>query len=877
MILHQQYSFPLESSMNSYPLTPPSSSEDSPASGLLSASPNSNSYPEYEHYETMQEQPMLSINSTMVDLSNSKNKPFLRFIEQPTDRFRFRYKSEMAGTHGSLTGYHSDKSRKPTYPTVELKNFPVRAIIRCSIYQIDGIDKSGFYPHAHRLIMKKGKEEHDDPHDLSIGPEDNYRAVFQGMGIIHTAKKNLVSELTRKKIQLKKEQVARTECKMRELSTKELVEIKGLAESESKSINLNIVCLRFDAFIKENGILFPICDPIYSHGINNLKSALTGDLKIVRLDHVVSPASGNKEIFILVERVTKRNIKIRFYELDDEDRVVWQDWGRFNDLDVHHQYAIVFRTPKYRDEDILSPVRVYIELVRPTDGARSEPRDFRYIPNKNNYKTGQKRARYDYSYSYSSSTSNFGSDELPVPISTLQIGQPAQAQPVEFGPLNVPSGLSDEIKKAIDNIDSDEFKRIFVEHGESFMSLDLDAPAAAAHETSRRETIKLEVGSEERRMASFVIEQIRQFIRTKHESSLAVKMLKHYFNEDGKTNALHVAISQRDNDSAKLLLKVMIFYRQFDMLEKTNSDNQTPLHLAVLSFNKVIINSLLLCKARIRTTDGDLNTALHLAIKSNATIDIVEMLLINRECETVGEFIDAENDQGNTALVMAIDQKRLSFIKLLCRKGADINKIHPKNGYTPLRLAIEKGHADIVSYLLSLDSINIYIKDFQNVSPWEAAFDKDIEEGVSRAVRSYMSEHNIDVKVKEEPESDSEDGMEIDEDVEIKTELPQISQDELESMYKEVRELTPQCLDEVSGLLDRSENWKYLAELLEIEHLINSGIIHSDVSMSKAVLRYSIETNQDSIWIIRNFLENLDEFKAVEIIDRMVFESSKRS
>lgn len=31
-------------------------------------------------------------------------------------------------------------------------------------------------PHAHRLIMKKGKEEQDDPHDLVIGPELEYKA-----------------------------------------------------------------------------------------------------------------------------------------------------------------------------------------------------------------------------------------------------------------------------------------------------------------------------------------------------------------------------------------------------------------------------------------------------------------------------------------------------------------------------------------------------------------------------------------------------------------------------------------------------------------------------------------------------------------------------
>ena len=37
------------------------------------------------------------------------------------------------------------------------------------------------------------------------------------------------------------------------------------------------------------------------------------------------------------------NIKVKFYELDDEDNIVWEDYGKFSDLDVHHQYAIVFK------------------------------------------------------------------------------------------------------------------------------------------------------------------------------------------------------------------------------------------------------------------------------------------------------------------------------------------------------------------------------------------------------------------------------------------------------------------------------------------------------------------------------------------------------
>ncbi|KAJ8914585.1 hypothetical protein NQ315_017290, partial [Exocentrus adspersus] len=275
-------------------LTPPSSNEDFPESPTyMVADSNSTSFriPGYGNGEqsatfNIIPQAQVIVDSEMV--LDEHNSPCLKFIEEPIDRFRFRYKSEMAGTHGSLTGMRSDKSRKQTYPTVELKNYlaPAPAIIRCSIYQHKA-ENQDFKPHAHRLIMKRGKEEQDDPHDLEVGPEDGWRAT---------------------------------------------------------------------------------------------------------------PAKGNKEIFILVERVTKKNIRIRFFELDEKGNEVWTADGRFNDLDVHHQYAIVFKTPVYKDENISHPVKVFMELVRPSDNARSEAREFTYVPS--SYKPGSKRPRHaDYSSS----------------------------------------------------------------------------------------------------------------------------------------------------------------------------------------------------------------------------------------------------------------------------------------------------------------------------------------------------------------------------------------------------------------------------------------------------------------------------------------------
>jgi len=44
------------------------------------------------------------------------------------------------------------------------------------------------------------------------------------------------------------------------------------------------------------------------------------------------------------------------------------------------QYAIVFRTPPYRDPNIQNSVQVFIQLRRPSDDETGDPKPFQYIP-----------------------------------------------------------------------------------------------------------------------------------------------------------------------------------------------------------------------------------------------------------------------------------------------------------------------------------------------------------------------------------------------------------------------------------------------------------------------------------------------------------------
>lgn len=104
-------------------------------------------------------------------------KPYLRITEQPVEKFRFRYKSEMHGTHGALMGSSSSKTRK-SFPTVELANYTGDAIIQCSLYQADTNGQK--MHHSHKLVIRQDNVDIDDPHRLNVNQFRGYSVQYKG-------------------------------------------------------------------------------------------------------------------------------------------------------------------------------------------------------------------------------------------------------------------------------------------------------------------------------------------------------------------------------------------------------------------------------------------------------------------------------------------------------------------------------------------------------------------------------------------------------------------------------------------------------------------------------------------------------------------------
>ncbi|XP_055625537.1 nuclear factor NF-kappa-B p110 subunit isoform X2 [Toxorhynchites rutilus septentrionalis] len=653
--------------------------------------------------------------------------PHLVILEQPVDKFRFRYQSEMHGTHGSLMGVHTEKSKK-TFPTVELRGYQGEAKIRCSLFQVDPSKRAA---HSHHLVIKSGEVDLNDPHDIDVNAETGYVAMFQGMGIIHTAKKNIVEELCKK---IKGQKIVELN---RELSLREEHQMQKEAAEMAKTMNLNQVCLCFQAYQVDQvtGQWTALCEPVYSNAINNMKSALTGELKICRLSSITGNVDGGEEIFMFVEKVCKNNIKIRFYELDDNDQEVWQEWGVFSEADVHHQYAIAFKTPAYRNKDITEPVEVHMQLFRPRDKCQSEPVPFKYNPRQGAFafpSTSRKRQRV-HSGNISSEIPTVVPNEVaPGPSRLPPLHQPFPMMTVhghipesstiskefnksgiiqEILESHIPTTIANDISfnssdfKDFVHCNSEELHKLISEIGEaqelskletdSVSSAHLDG-GAAQFERALERYLDTNQHAKDVEILKKILAIIRMFRRDYDKCRELISALWMSSNKH-KVNCLHKAIERRDVMIACKLVALLVDYHLRELLDLSNERNETALHLAVTANLVEVVDTLVLSGARISCCDYRGNSALHRAVVENAFESLGALL---DHCKRSGLRVDSTNDEGYTVWHVAVMCKNLKITRLLMERGVSYTGRDVKHGNNILHIAVESDSLDMVNYIL---------------------------------------------------------------------------------------------------------------------------------------------------------------------------------
>ncbi|XP_026208514.1 transcription factor p65 isoform X1 [Anabas testudineus] len=286
--------------------------------------------------------------------------PFIEIIEQPKQRgMRFRYKCE-GRSAGSIPGEKSNDTTK-THPAIKVHNYNGPLRVRISLVTKNAPHK----PHPHELVGKDCKHGYYEA-DL----QERRIHSFQNLGIQCVKKKDVNEAIT---------------CRLQTSNNPfNIPEVKVWEEE----FDLNSVRLCFQASITlPTGELIPL-EPVVSQPIYDNRAPNTAELKICRVNRNSGSCKGGDEIFLLCDKVQKEDIEVRFFQDS------WEGKGTFSQADVHRQVAIVFRTPPYRDTNLTEPVRVKMQLRRPSDREVSEPMDFQYLPSDTDeYRLSEKRKR----------------------------------------------------------------------------------------------------------------------------------------------------------------------------------------------------------------------------------------------------------------------------------------------------------------------------------------------------------------------------------------------------------------------------------------------------------------------------------------------------
>ncbi|XP_008317791.2 transcription factor p65 [Cynoglossus semilaevis] len=294
----------------------------------------------------------------LTPLNQVQTTPYIEIIEQPKQRgMRFRYKCE-GRSAGSIPGEKSNDTTK-THPAIKVHNYSGPLRVRISLVTKNAPHK----PHPHELVGKDCKHGYYEA-DL----QERRIHSFQNLGIQCVKKKDVNEAIT---------------CRLQTNNNPFNIPEAKVWEEE---FDLNSVRLCFQASITlPTGETFPL-EPVVSQPIYDNRAPNTAELKICRVNRNCGSCKGGDEIFLLCDKVQKEDIEVRFFKDS------WEGKGTFSQADVHRQVAIVFRTPPYHDTNLKEPVKVQMQLRRPSDREVSEPMEFQYVPvEQDEYRLCQKR------------------------------------------------------------------------------------------------------------------------------------------------------------------------------------------------------------------------------------------------------------------------------------------------------------------------------------------------------------------------------------------------------------------------------------------------------------------------------------------------------
>lgn len=464
--------------------------------------------------------------------------------------------------------------------------------------------------------------------------------------------------------------------------------------------------------------------------------------------------------------MSKKNIKVRFYEINDDEETVWEAYGKFRESDVHHQYAIVCTTPAYKNKDIDKPVEVFIELIRPSDDERSYPPvTFRYKPR--DAIVSRKRRRTCSTATTSSGSSNsMSSFELPKilqeqanvmqpPTAAMTTEYQQQQQQLQHQLMMQqqqeqhvgPPTISEEFNKdqQLRNLyNSEEFRQMINTNSEELRIICDSFPLegylehdGTSSSSSSSFTVEKNHGPQNKKLT-----QSKQYISTSsaplQTNNLHLqrifKLYQESRNEAPNTSRYEAVAKQVSEiflefatkheefdsiiheiiitDNVKLGIKtcdILKFFNLEGLLNTSiNSNGESCLHCACLHNKAHFIRPLLLlgCDPNIQDHNG--NTALHIAVQERNKNCIDSFLIYMSSSPKSRVNLKLTNDAGLTPLHLAIRNNMLDNIeKFLRYDKSAVLVCNTKDGNNALHMAVVHQNVPLIKLIMELHNVNL--------------------------------------------------------------------------------------------------------------------------------------------------------------------------
>ncbi|CAO2600122.1 Nuclear factor NF-kappa-B p105 subunit [Lemmus lemmus] len=540
----------------------------------------------------------------------------------------------------------------------------------------------------------------------------------------------------------------------RQLTDREKEIIRQAALQQTKEMDLSVVRLMFTAFLPDStGSFTRRLEPVVSDAIYDSKAPNASNLKIVRMDRTAGCVTGGEEIYLLCDKVQKDDIQIRFYE-EEENGGVWEGFGDFSPTDVHRQFAIVFKTPKYKDVNITKPASVFVQLRRKSDLETSEPKPFLYYPEiKDKEEVQRKRQKLMPNFSDSfggggsgagaggggmfGSGGGGGSTGNPGPgYGFPHYGFPTYSG-ITFHPgvtksnAGVTHGtINRELKNNPKDCDKSGDREI--------LNLSEKEPATQDKESGmssvKTDAVTLASTIEDKEWGAgfqdnLFLEKALQLAK-RHANALFdyavtgdVKMLlavqRHLtvVQDENGDSVLHLAIIHLHAQLVRDLLEVTSGLISDDIINMRNDLYQTPLHLAVITKQEDVVEDLLRVGADLSLLDRWGNSVLHLAAREGHD-KILSVLLKDKKAALL---IDHPNGEGLNAIHIAVMSNSLPCLLLLVAAGAEVNAQEQKSGRTALHLAVEYDNISLAGCLLLEGDAHVDSTTYDGTTPLHIA------------------------------------------------------------------------------------------------------------------------------------------------------------